>query len=348
MATDQFGITQLYSTATGGREWFNTWGNGVPRRFRHTSSYDIPVNQAGQGINQDPQDNEFISLGAGPATWSMDGSGIAVWRQYAEPVGDIRAYMGIDYPAGGTFPPYEFATQGRQTWQNCEMTGYVRLWKVAEGGTATVCRIVIRSDHFNIQNCNCDAKGYDYQFAISGTEATQEYAMRISKEIIHDVYTSPSDLTNVSQSHFPDADISSFSEFASVKRVPLLRWVGMKYVVRNITSNGQIRLEAYRDMTNGTNGGDWVLMATLDDDGVDGHWGARSTTKRDQLDVFWASTGGCGNTTTNCNEDPNPYVGNYNPIISRPGYGCYYRTDGCARVDLKWFSIREIDPIATP
>lgn len=341
MAADTFGITKLYDTKSGGREWFSNWHNSTSRAFRHTSSYTIPVNTA--GINQDPQDNQFISLGAGTSAWFIDGtSGIATWRQQTEGTGDIRAYMGLDYPAGGTFQPYEISSQdpARLTWQNVEMTGYVRLWKVASGITPTVTRLAVRSNHYNIQNCNCDALGYDFQFEI---DAGSQYAMRLGKEIIHDVYTSPADEVNVARSHF--VTMPSYSRFANMQRVPMLRWVGMKFVVRTITSSGHVRLEGYRDMSNGLNGGQWIKMAQLDDDGIDMHWGAISSGKRTQLDDFWNSTGGCGNNPTNCVESHTAIQGNYNPIITRAGYGCYYRTDGCVKVELKKFSVREIDPL---
>lgn len=363
MATDAFGITQFYPTKAGGREWISNWHNTAQRSYGHESSYDIPPNTA--GINQDPGDNQILQLGAGKAAISTNKTtGICTWRQVDEGTGDIRMYMGLDYPQGGTFNPWEFATQGRQTWTNVEYTGYVRLWKVASGATATVCRLAARSNHFNIQFCNCDAKGYDFQFEI---DTGSQYAMRTGKEIIHDVYSSPTNSTYYPNEPGYHTTIPSFSQFSNVQRVPMGKWIGMKLIVRNITSNGQVRIQGYRDMSDGRHGGHWDKMTEIDDNGIESSdpindpggasWGARSDSKADQLDCFWDGTTPrssfsctntdypCGNSTPHCIEDPTPYIDKYNPVITRPGYGCYYRTDGVARVEFKKFSIREIDPL---
>lgn len=356
MTTDQFGITAFYPTKTSGREWFNTWSNGVPRVFQFTGgNYDLPPTS---GKNQDPQDYQFIDVGSGPNTWSIDGSsGIAVWEHtFENDGGDCRPTI-IDYPSGGV-QPYDIATQDppRLTWQNVEMTLYVRLialdltYDTPPDTWSRVIRICGRSNHFNTDNCLCDAKGYDFQLEYSPFD---DHLGRISKEIIHDTYTSPSNTSiGLPITHYDHTmGIASYSRFGNVENVPLLRWIGMKLVIRNITSNGQVRLECYRDMLNGLNGGSWVKLFEFDDDGIDGNWGAISGAKRGWLDEAFAEPGGCGvteNPPLSCIEDPTPYHDNYNPIITRAGYACYFRGSGFAKIHFKNFSIREIDPLATP
>jgi hypothetical protein len=162
------------------------------------------------------------------------------------------------------------------------------------------------------------------------------------KEILHDIYGNPSDGVNVAQSAFPT--MPTYSRFSNVQRFPLLRWIGVKFVCRTITSSGYVRLEGYRDLSNGLNGGSWQKLLDMTDDGINGHWGASQTSTRTALDDLWASAGHCGNSgTTNCIETPQ--VGNYNPLIQRAGYSCYIRIQNLQKVELKKFSIREIDPL---
>ena len=47
--------------------------------------------------------------------------------------------------------------------------------------------------------------------------------------------------------------------------LPFNTWIGMKYVVHNV-ENG-VKLELYRDLTEGANGGSWVLMGEITDSG---------------------------------------------------------------------------------
>lgn len=125
-------------------------------------------------------------------------------------------------------------------------------------------RLSVRSNHFNINSCNCDGLGYD--FNLMGY-AAHPYAYIVNKDIVHSTYGDPH-----AQSHF--TSIPSYSRISDIQRFPLLRWIGMKFVVRTITSSDNVRLEAYRDITNGQNGGDWVKLADIEDTGVDMAWGA--------------------------------------------------------------------------
>ena len=342
MAVDTFGITQLYATKSGGRQWFSNWHNSTSRAFRNAEGqqYDFPVTS---GQNQDPQDYQYLSMAGGPTAWFIDGqSGIAQWRQEDIPPNPdnnptCRPYI-IDIPPGVN--AYDIGTQvpPRLKWQNVEMTCYGRLYGIALVNNSFM-RLSVRSNHFNISRCNCDAGGYDFNLLGYPEHA---YQTLINKEIVHSIYGNPSDTVNVAQSAFPTGP--SYSRFGDVHRFPLLRWIGMKFVVRNITATGRVKLEAYWDLLDGLNGGNWQKLADLTDDGIDGHWGASAPSTRTALDDVWASPSGCGNITPPalCIDTP---THNYNPLWSRAAYSCYIRVERINRVDLKKFSVREIDPL---
>lgn len=53
-------------------------------------------------------------------------------------------------------------------------------------------------------------------------------------------------------------------------KLPLNRWIGMKYVVHNVSNNSAVKLELYIDsVSNGepVNGGNWELVGTITDSG---------------------------------------------------------------------------------
>jgi hypothetical protein len=52
-------------------------------------------------------------------------------------------------------------------------------------------------------------------------------------------------------------------------QIPTNEWIGFKYIVRNMDNNTKVKLELYRDMTNGTNGGgSWQKVTEFVDDGT--------------------------------------------------------------------------------
>jgi len=211
-------------------------------------------------------------------------------------------------------------------------------------------RLAARSNHFNIQNCRCDAKGYDFQLQ-TGPNTTG--AARCLKEVIHDAYTQ--DSNNSQAPTFPTTNINftahskmaSFTRFSSKTWAPANHWVGMKFVLRTRAATGTVLQQGYRDLSDGTNGGNWKLVQEFEDNGIDG--GIYTSNMRTKIEGYWAATGGCGpeyaTNTTHHVEDPSPYLNNYNPIVLRPGYACYFRSDGPWRLDFKKFSVREIEPL---
>jgi hypothetical protein len=96
--------------------------------------------------------------------------------------------------------------------------------------------------------------------------------------------------------------------------LPFNTWIGMKYVVRNV-ENG-VKLELYRDLTEGANGGSWVLMGEITDSGG---WEAAAPDCDYPTDL----------------------------IITEGGGVVYIRNSGLGEAQYKWFSVREIDAAYT-
>jgi hypothetical protein len=97
--------------------------------------------------------------------------------------------------------------------------------------------------------------------------------------------------------------------------VPQSTWIGFKYVIYNVGQT--VKFEAYRDMTNGVNGGDWQLVnETLDDGG----WSVETT----------------------CSEY-SPSDGQSDQIVLEGGTAFIRNTDVTEAL-YRWVSIREIAP----
>src|SRR5439155_994196 len=58
---DKFGISGLYQTISGGKEWYSKWDNGIARSF---------------GFTTDPQDPWFDAAHGSPGPYTTDGNGI--------------------------------------------------------------------------------------------------------------------------------------------------------------------------------------------------------------------------------------------------------------------------------
>lgn len=354
MAVDIFGITQLHTTKTDAWEWTSSWHNGVSRILRPLDEYQFPPVDY---VNRDPEDQEFIITGRGDAqTYFIPGDGILRWRAASDGMFSnenitSRWYI-IDYP-DGLANEWEIKDEDppRKMWTNVEFTGYIKLYKILGDGPV---RLVGRSNHFNIHQCECDGSGYDFQL---GTTTNTLTAARAGKEVIHDEYSqwSQDDMaptpntTNNNQYFHPSqtalSNMSPLDRFSTRTYIPLYKWIGMKFVLRTMTGSGYVRQECYIDKSNGLNGGEWVKIVDFIDNGIDGGI-FRGTVKTD-LEARWAMEGGCGEDFAQDTSRfvSTPIVDDYNPVFLRAAYSCYFRCDKAASFDLKWFSCREIDPL---
>jgi len=363
MAVDQFGITMLNATKSGAREWFNKWGNGHTRVMKRTgnTSYLLPLQTNATEYNVDPDDPELMEMADGPAYWFIDGAGTATHAtgrgsgsslEGGAYGNDIRLTI-CDLPVGEN--PYDIGTlsPARKKWTNVEFTGYVRWFSEAFNPPQNgAIRLAARSNHFNYKYCLCDAGGYDFQLyrnsaAALGVSPTEIAYLRVDKEMIHDTYGN----RKYGFSHFTTGPGPYYKGQTPTAEggytFPPNRWVGMKLVLRTITSLGHVKIEGWWDLDNGLNGGNWVKLIEWTDTGVLNEWGATASGTKSTLDAFWADNG-CGTPNqglpNRCVDTAAPYL-NYNPVYLRAGYACYFRVDQINKIQLKHFSIREIDPL---
>ena len=352
MAVDTFGITKLYDTATSGREWFNTWGNGTPRILYPTTNYMFPPVD---GVNRDPSDSEFLLLRWGnKQTLFIHGNGVATWKASENQAPPNNATLGIyiiDYPTSGLSSPWLIKNESspaRKTWTNVEMTCYVKILEKVTGNDGNF-RLAARSDHYNIQNCRCDGLGYDFQMETGPTTTT---GARLGTEIIHDVYDQYSkhgsaptpSTTNINQiSHTNMGTLSRFQ--SGISYLEIGKWYGMKFVCRTKTASNTVQLEGYLDKVNGANGGGWNKVLQYVSNGVDG--GVFTGTSKTDLEGYWGFTGGCGNefALDTSKFVRTPQTGSYNPVRLTSAFSCYVRSDNVRTMQLKNFSIREVDPL---
>jgi hypothetical protein len=103
------------------------------------------------------------------------------------------------------------------------------------------------------------------------------------------------------------------------KHLPANTWIGMKYVVYNVTVAGKpaVKLELYRDVSGGANGGDWQKLGETVDSGG------------------WTPP----QSAPPCADEPADFVETDGGVI-------VLRNTGSIKDSYKWMSVREIVPPA--
>jgi hypothetical protein len=130
---DKFGISNLYPTIEGGREYYSTWDNSIQRTFNK--------------VEPDPFDPEGYFRGKGEGI--IDGNG-------------LLAMM-------GTHPRYYVYDRARMRfWENVEITCYCM--RISEGqGSIHDFRLAARTNHQDCEDiCNSCAQGYIFELNFNG------------------------------------------------------------------------------------------------------------------------------------------------------------------------------------
>lgn len=227
----------------------------------------------------DPYDNEFVVRGNG--TVQIDGKGIAAM-------------------SGESPRMYVYDKTGNKKWKNVEIVVYAK--RISETGIKSSQGIVIgaRSEHQDVtESTPCRGRTYYGRLLYDGRAVFQ-------KELIHDeAYSSnkPSENNKVKWST-PDGTI------------PKNVWIGVKFIVKTISQNS-VKLELYRDMTEGANGGNWEKVAEYVDNGG---WSQTDTS----VDIEAL----CGYSA--------------NEVILSAGTSIFIRNDEVQKVQYKNFRITEI------
>lgn len=229
---------------------------------------------------RDPSDSEFIVRGNG--TVFIDGTGVV--------------HLQGDSPRMYVFDPTK-----NKKWNNVEVTVYAK--RISESGAISSQGIVIgaRSEHQDATNENsCLGATYYGRLLYDGRAVFQ-------KEVIHEgAYSSnkPNE-NNMAVWNTPDGTL------------PRNVWIGVKFIVKTNPDAILVKLELYRDLTDGHNGGTWKKVAEYTDKGD------------------WSQTGSGADVMKVCGYPASK-------ILLDPGTSVFIRNDKVKDVEYKLFSIREI------
>jgi hypothetical protein len=142
-------------------------------------------------------------------------------------------------------------------FENIEITVYANWQSDGERDELAGFTIMGRSNHLNIKNDGCSAAGYYAKFWADGES---DGKTSFAKEYFHD---HDSDKTVYADGVYRN----TFSKF------PKNQWIGVKFVIATVSETQKVQLELYLDLTDGRDGGDWILEHTYID--RPGRWDAQ-------------------------------------------------------------------------
>jgi hypothetical protein len=146
---------------------------------------------------------------------------------------------------GGSQPRIYIYPGEAGPWRDVEITVYYQ--RVADAATAWAGLVIgARSGPDGHGTVNCDAHTYYSRLRNDG-------AIDFEKELMH----SPSS----TQSRIPPDQAWPDGQ------LPHNVWIGWKFIIYNLPEPNSVKLEAYRDSTDGENGGDWQLVNETVDNG---------------------------------------------------------------------------------
>ena len=246
------------------------------------SNWGNGKNRTLQSGDRDPFDAEFISRGNGTTT--IDGQG--------------SAHLTGDAPR-----MYVYDAAKIKKWNNVEVTVYAK--RISETGKVSSQGIVIgaRSEHQDATADNpCLGRTYYGRLLYDGRAVFQ-------KEVIHEGAYSVNKPEENHKALWNTKDGT----------MPYNKWIGVKFVAYTNADHKSVKLELYRDLTEGLNGGTWEKVAEYTDDGA------------------WSQTDTGADVKAKCGYSAGK-------VLLDPGTSVFIRNDNVSDVQYKMFSIREITP----
>jgi hypothetical protein len=197
---------------------------------------------------------------------------------------------------GGSQPRIYVYPKDTAPWTNVEITAYYQ--RVTDDETAWGGLVIgARSGVEGHGTEPCDAHTYYARLRHDG-------ATDFEKELMH-TPSSTRSRVEPEQVWPPDG------------LLPRQIWIGFKFVIYNLPDDASVKLESYRDMTQGADGGTWELL----NEAIDaGDWPTQTT----------------------CEEHA-PIDGEAT-LVQLDGGVCFIRNTGVTESRYRWVSIREIAP----
>jgi len=269
---------------------FDKWG--IKKLYATTTSgrewynaWDNGISRTLTAGNQDPYDPTgwFKVTGEGPTAETkpilyIDGNGIATMSGHQP-----RMYV--------------YDPELKLKWLNTEITVYGKRVSETVLYRTQGINIGARSNHQDQEKNACGVDTYYSRMLYNGIG-------NFAKELNH-----PQDVkAPSSRNHL------NWLPYGTT--MPHNTWIGHKFVIRNVDGGKHVRLEMWRDLNDGLNGGDWKLMVNYTDEGL---WVDPSTPK--------------------C-----PTTG-LNKIILEANPSIFIRNTDISSAQYKYFSAREIDPL---
>ena len=296
---DFFGIKEINPTRQNGRVWENKWGTNNTTK-KYTSGHS------------DSDDNEVFYHGSG-GSFTIFGKSDPRAGQM-EMYGKVpRFYIRTNNKSGYN------ASLGLKPWGSCEITIYTLItdYNGQSYGTGITagCFTNHIPDNFPPYSIG-DFSSQCYYGKLYGNNG----ACCFKKE------TSFPNTITLGKTTYP---------FPNGGKMPLGVWIGFKFICRAYTSSIKANLQAWMDLTNGENGGHWVLVNEIDD--VPGMTGG--------------STPVCAPSHDTSGNNPPGTPGSFwhnMPLVHQyqtANYSVLIRNDGTDQQYFKWFSVREVNDI---
>lgn len=297
-SVDTFGVRMIYATASGGRTYYSNWHTATAHQW-DASGGQVPA------ANLDPQDS-FADL-VSPTTC----------RAIVDPVTKtLTADTNADRNSWRYYIKDPLDDEVSSTWKwsaSTEVTVYYKAIKDYSGGSIHVhCRLMGPGEHWNaITDDNpaaCKAAGHEYSYEIKKNGVNQ-----FRKEEFHDSVAN-------GEGYAENVILDDTS-------APYNQWIGMKLVTKKKGAN--MKLEAWKDLTDGVNGGTWIKQGEILDDGT--NWKIQDSVG---ISNYASLPAGSGNCTK---------ISPIDAALTMTGSAVGIRVDN-TQVQFKKFSCREIDP----